>query len=62
MEERYKFRETLTTANFPIIYKPREIKESEASLLGGVVFKGDSGVVIDHAKDDFKDFLKTEEQ
>ena len=59
MEERYKFRKELTTANFPIKYQRRDIGESEVSLLGGVIFTGEDNVVITHAKSDMDDFLKT---
>ena len=57
-ENRFAFRETLTTSNKPFAYTLREKTENELSLLSGVLFDGNDSVVISHAKDDFYDYLQ----
>ena len=57
-ENRFAFRDALTTSNKPFAYTLREKTETELSLLSGVIFDGDDSVVISHAKDDLYDYLK----
>jgi hypothetical protein len=58
MEKRFAFRKELITSNFPFKYELREKNNDEISLLNGVEFIGDDSAVINHAKEDFFDYLK----
>jgi len=57
-EKRFAFRKELTTSNEPFKYELREKNSDEISMLSGVTFSGATTPVIEHAKDDFKDYLK----
>ena len=58
-EKRFQFRKDLVTAHFPIKLSTQPINSDELSLANGVVFSGASGAVVDHAKEDICEFLKT---
>ena len=58
-EKRFQFRKDLVTAHFPIILSSEPIKNDELSLINGVNFVGGNGAVINHAIEDFNEFLKT---
>ena len=57
-EKRFAFRKELTTSNVPFKYQLRNIQENEISMLNGAVIVGATSPVIEHAKTDFKDYLK----
>ena len=57
-EKRYAFRKELVTSNVPFAVIERDINEDEISLKSGAIISGDTSPVIEHAKKDFKDYLK----
>lgn len=57
MEEKFAFRKNLITSNFAFAYTLRDKYDSEISMLSGVRFTGATSSVIDHAKNDLKDYL-----
>ena len=58
VKKHFDFRESLITSNKSITFTFREKEEKEISLLKGVIFEGDTTKVVEHAKNDFFDFLK----
>ncbi len=57
-EKRFAFRKELITPNVAFKYELREKSNEEISMLNGAEITGDSSPVIEHAKADFKDYLK----
>lgn len=57
-EKRFAFRKELTTSNVPFKYELRERTGDEISMLSGAIITGAKSPVIEHAKADFKDYLK----
>ena len=56
-QKRFSFRKELVTSNVPFEVNNRQISADEISMLNGVVFVGATGVVLEHAKADFLDYL-----
>ena len=57
-EKRFAFRKELTTSNVAFKYELREKSNEEISMLNGAEITGAVSPVIEHAKADFKDYLK----
>lgn len=57
-EKRFTFRKELTTSNVPFKYELCEMANDEISMLNGAIITGATSPVIEHAKADFKDYLK----